>query len=75
MLQVDNLNNIIIDNEYVGLSVVQTTKRTIVFNFFKEYELPKQRYSLSTDFPDSGMPGRLEFEQDIKNLLEEINNV
>jgi len=36
---------------------------------FKVFDLPHLRYSFSADRPASGMPGRIEFEHDVRSLI------
>jgi hypothetical protein len=69
-----------IDNESTGLMVTQIKNGTLVYSpekigggSYKEHPMPKKRYSLSHDKPASGNAGRIDFENDIKELLKQLN--
>jgi len=67
-------NSISIDGVATGLRVTQRREGTIVYSAdhgglnYKEYKMRFERYSLSHDSPLSGVPGRKQFEIDIRTL-------
>lgn len=72
-------NSIEINNVQTGLKVSQDQNKTTVYSStikdgYIEYKMPSERYSLSHDQPASKIAGRSQFEADIVNLLEKINN-
>ena len=77
-ITIDSSNSIAIDNIQTGLAVTQNASGTVVYtpegvsSRYKEHKMPHVRYSLSHDKPASGAAGRGQFEIDIKELLERI---
>lgn len=39
---------------------------------YKEFPMPSKRYSLACDNPASGVPGRAQFETDIRALIQSV---
>ena len=76
-LAVDSTNRIQINGRDVGLSVCQESHATVVYRpenllrgvAYKVFDMPHLRYSLSADKPASGVPGRIEFERDVRSLI------
>lgn len=63
--------NISINGADTGLSVSQTKDGTLLFKANGEaVQLPHNRYALSCSSPASGVPGRVEFERDLLNILK-----
>jgi hypothetical protein len=76
MLQINTHNEIIVDGKNTGMTVKQTSEKTLVrFYYHSEvFELPMRhkRYSLVTDNPASGIAGLSQFEKDIREYLVEL---
>lgn len=79
-LTIDTTNRILIDNKQTGLAVTQNAAGTIVYTpessnvSYKEHKMPHDRYSLSHDKPASGVPGRSQFETDLKKVIAQLND-
>ena len=59
-----------IDDEWIGLYVYQDQAGTRVLDKSANVvKMPQDRYALSHDHPASGVAGRAQFEQDIRNLF------
>lgn len=77
-ITIDSANRIAIDNIQTGLAVTQNANGTIVYTpegiatRYKEHKMPHQRYSLAHDNPASGVPGRTQFELDVKFILAQM---
>ena len=60
----------------IGLFVTQRKEGTVVYSAghggssYKEYTMPHARYSLTHEAPHSGSAGLLQFEADIRALIE-----
>ena len=74
-MTIDSANRIVIDHIQTGLAVTQNASGTIVYtpegviSRYKEHKMPHTRYSLSHDSPSSGVAGKSQFENDIKDLI------
>lgn len=79
-ITIDTKSRILIDNKQTGLAVTQTATGTIVYTpegsnvSYKEHKMPHERYSLAHDKPASGVPGRSQFEIDLKEVLAQLND-
>lgn len=77
MLTIYSNNNISLDGKDTGLGVSQRQTGTVVFVResvgqkieYKELTMPSTRYALSGDAPASGVPGRSQFEADLRAVL------
>ena len=69
MLTIDTTNEIVIDGKRTGYHVVQRADRTAVYRPAVELTMPHPRYALSHDKPASGVPGRADFESDLRSAL------
>lgn len=75
-ITIDSANRISIDNIRTGLAVTQASEGTIVYTpeciktKYAIHKMPHVRYSLTHDKPASGVAGRSQFENDIRELLE-----
>lgn len=77
MFVIDASNRIVINGQRTALAVVQRGEGTVVYTpesrlsgqAYKEHKMPHGRYSLAHDEPTSGVPGRGDFERDVKALL------
>ena len=74
MLQVNTINEILIDGKVTQYTVHQTPVETAVVCYATGEpvwcSMPHRRYSLVHDAPDSGNPGRAQFERDFLALIE-----
>lgn len=64
-------NHIALDGNNTGWAVTQGADSTKVYkpNSNETLAMPAKRYALSTDAPDSGIPGRADFERDLRAAL------
>lgn len=62
-------NSIEIDGAATGLYVKQSADGTIVYSSGGARTMPHGRYALSHNAPASGVPGRAQFEADIRALM------
>lgn len=78
-ITIDSANRIAIDNIQTGLAVTQNASGTVVYtpegisSRYKVHKMPHARYSLSHEKPASGAAGKSQFEIDIKELLERMD--
>lgn len=78
MIQIDTANRIVLDGMDTGLAVTQDADGTRVYTpecritgiEYRRHQMHYRRYSLACDTPASGIPGRGQFEADIRAILE-----
>ena len=56
-----------------GCTVAQLADGTTVWLNGVKLRLPERRYSLATDHPASGIPGRAAFDRDLWDALAEVS--
>ncbi len=77
-LQLDHLDRIIIDGQYVHLKLMQRPDKTVVYTpetnetAYREYEMPHEKYAIGNITPAPGVAGSVELENDIKELVFRI---
>ena len=70
-----------VDGQITGLGVCQDPDGTRVYTRedaaggYRVHQMPSPRYALSCDNPASGVPGRAEFERDVRALLKNLKEV
>ena len=65
-----NSNEIRIDGQPTGYHVAQRADRTVVYRSDgTEIKMPHPRYALSHNKPASHVPGRADFEADLRNTV------
>lgn len=78
MIQIDTANYIRIDGKNTGLQLTQRRGGTVIYSAdvggknYREYPLPRERYSTAHDYPASGAAGRVQLEADVRALLETL---
>ena len=56
-----------------GLHVTQLADCTVVYSLpWQEHKMPHTRYSLVSDEPASGVPGKTQFKQDVIALMRRL---
>lgn len=74
MIQIDTTNRIILNGQPTGLAVRQAIHGSIIYRAetastpYEEINLPKTRYTLSTE------QGQAEFERDLVTVLAQSND-
>jgi hypothetical protein len=79
MMTIDSIGAITLDGKNTGLGVKQTAAQTVVYSrpridatvAYQSHAMPCARYSLATDAPASGVPGRAAFERDVRAMIED----
>jgi len=80
-LQIDTADRILLDGQETGLGVFQGRSGTLVYTpeslsrkvNHEAHKMPHARYCLVVDRPDNNLPGRLEFEADVRELLASLS--